>query len=81
MDKIITLRDWLEGGRGGRWRMIPDFNQNVTHIEVRSKNNHVHYRFDVEGIVDPMDDWLIAKILDTPLMKRDEEHCKKIIGE
>lgn len=68
MSKIITLRDWLK--RGGRWEMISDFNQKMTHIEVTSKNNHVRYRFDVEGIVDPMDDWLIDKILDTPLMER-----------
>lgn len=68
MNKIITLRDWLESG--GKWEMIPDFNQKVTHIEVRSKNNHVRYRFDVEGIVDPMDDWLIAKIKNTPLLER-----------
>ena len=68
MGKIITVRDFLE--YGGKWEMIPDFNKDVTHIEIRSKNNHVRYRFDVEGIVDPMDDWRIAKILDTPLMKR-----------
>lgn len=68
MNKIYTVRDCLENG--GKWRIIPDFNQKVTHIKVKSKNNHVSYRFDVEGIVDPMDDWLIAKILDTPLMER-----------
>lgn len=68
MGKIITVRDYLKSG--GKWKMIPDFNKGVTHIEVRSKNNHAGYDFDVEGIVDPMDEWEIDKILDTPLTKR-----------
>lgn len=70
-DGIYTVRDCVDSG--GWVEVDPDFKHDVTHVKVHSKNNHVHYKFDMDGIYDPNDSWKWkTSLLDTPLLKQRE---------